>query len=162
MGILFLTVYSLFFGAVLSAEISTYHFSGLHLYTTTPRPFGRLVIRILFLIVLRLVYLGCAFSVLMHCPSFGQNLPFFLQPITCAVLSLPTFGIAQLSYRFEPPPKIDPPKQKFPSGTPIIVFSYTYCLTWALLLFLPALLILLRIKLACYAPASTVTPLPID
>jgi hypothetical protein len=98
----------------------------------------------------------------MHCPSFGLNLPFFLQPIICAVLSLPTFGIAQLSYRFEPPPITDPPKQKFPSGIPITVFSYAYCLTWALLLILPALLILLWIKLACCAPASTVTPWPMD
>ena len=162
MGNLFLTLYFLFFGAVLSAEISTHHFSGLHLYTTTHRPFGRLAVRVLFLIVLRLVYLGWAYSVLMHCPSFSQNLPYFLQPIICAVLSLPIFGVAQLSYRFEPPPVMDPPKQKFPSGAPIIVYSYAHCVAWAFLSILPAISILLCIKLACYAPASTVAPLPIE
>ena len=144
MGNLFLTLYFLFFGAVLSAEISTHHFSGLHLYTTT-HPFGRFAVRVLFLIVLRLVYLGWAYSVLMHCPSFGQNLPFFFQPIVCAVLSLPIFGVAQLSYRFEPPHVVDPPKQKFPSGTPILVYSYAHCFAWASLAILPAISILLYI-----------------
>lgn len=160
MGNLFLTLYFVFFGAVLSAEISTHHFSGLHLYTATHRPFGRLIVRVLFLIVLRLVYLGWAYSVLMHCPSFGDILPFFFQPIICAVLSLPIFGVAQLSYRFEPPPLIEPPKQKFPSGAPIIVYSYAHCVAWAVLSILPAVSILLYIKLACYVPAST--PLPVD
>jgi len=96
----------------------------------------------------------------MHCLSFGPDVPFFLQPIICAVLSLPIFGVAQLSYRFEPPPVTDPPKQNFPSKPPIIVYSYVHCVAWAVLSILPAVLILLYIKLACYVPAST--PLPVD
>ncbi|MBI1940875.1 MAG: hypothetical protein HYS33_05130 [Acidobacteria bacterium] len=127
-GNLFLTVYVLFFGAVLSAEISTHHFSGLHLYTASSKPVVRLAIRALFLIVLRLIYRGWAYSILMPCSSFGQNTSFFLQPIICAVLSLPVFGIAQLSYRIEPPPVIDAPRQKFPGKTPIIVYTYGHCL----------------------------------
>ena len=149
MANLFITIYSLFFGAALSAEISTHHFSGLHLYTTTPKPSRRLAIRVLFLIVLRLGYLGWAYSVLMHCPSFGQNLPLFFQPIICAVLSLPIFGVTQLSYRFEPPPVIDPPKQKFPNGAPIIVYSYAHCLAWAFFSILPAVSVLFWIALSC-------------
>ncbi|SRR6266436_4232235 len=158
-GTFFLTLYFLFFGAVLSAEISTHHFSGLHLYTTTARPFWRLATRVLFLIVLRLVYLGWAYSVLMQCSSFGQNLSFFFQPIVCAVLSLPIFGIAQLSYRFEPPPVVDPPKQKFPNGSRIIVYSYTHCLAWAFFSILPAVSILLWIALTCQSRNPAI-PLP--
>ncbi len=149
MGNLFLTVYILFFGAVLSAEISTHHFSGLYLYTTTPRPLVPLGVRVFFLIVLRLVYLGRAYSILICCPSFGRNLAFFFQLIICAVLSLPVFGIAQLSYRIEPPPVIDPPKQKFPSENPIIVYSHAHCLAWAFFSVLPAALMLLWILYHC-------------
>jgi hypothetical protein len=103
-GNLFLVIYTLFFGAVLSAEISTYHFSGLHLYTKTTKPVRRLAMRAMFLVVFRLVYLGWAYSTLMGCPSLDQRLSFFFQPIICAVLSSPIFGLAQLSYRFEAPP----------------------------------------------------------
>jgi hypothetical protein len=118
-GNLFLVIYTLFFGAVLSAEISNYHFSGLHLYSSTTKPVARLVMRAMFLVVLRLVYLGWAYSTLMGCLSLDHHLPFFFQPIICAVLSSPIFGIAQLSYRFEPPPVVDPPEQKFSGRMPI-------------------------------------------